>query len=491
VPFPTEQTSEPQPIDQADLETTLRVLAQLSSLDAEHPDFVTVRRATAKFFKEHKRGRRVERRDRIASADRLVVARTATGSPDRIDDETRGVPLASRAAGRTAGELLKPRNCYICKQPYTTVDSFYHQLCPHCAAKSHAKRGARTDLTGKRALLTGGRAKIGMYIALMLLRDGAHTTITTRFPRDAVRRFSSLPDSGDWLHRLKVVGIDLRDPAQVIGLADHVAAEGPLDILVNNAAQTVRRSPGAYRPLVDAELAPLPDGPLPELVTFGHTNDAHPLALAQSVASHPVLAAAAQTAEALTAAALAAGSSSLDRHRAGNAIDAGGLIPDELEINSWTQHVDMVDPLELLEVQFVNATAPFLLVSRLRGALAASSARRTYIVNVSAMEGVFSRGYKGPGHPHTNMAKAALNMLTRTSAREMFESDGILMTAVDTGWITDERPHFTKLRLAEEGFHAPLDLVDGAARVYDPIVRGEAGEDLFGVFLKDFEPSNW
>lgn len=107
------------------------------------------------------------------------------------------------------------------------------------------------------------------------------------------------------------------------------------------------------------------------------------------------------------------------------------------------------------------------------------------------MEGVFGRAYKGAGHPHTNMAKAALNMLTRTSAREMFEADGILMTAVDTGWITDERPHYTKVRLAEEGFHAPLDLVDGAARVYDPIVRGEAYDDLYGCFLKDYEPSAW
>ncbi|WP_108252758.1 SDR family NAD(P)-dependent oxidoreductase [Planctomonas deserti] len=491
MPSTPPQTSESRPIDPTDLATTLRVLAELSEFDAEHPDFTAVRRATAKFFKEHKRGRRLERRERIASADRVVVAATATGAPDRIDDETRGIPLTSRSAAPTAGELLKPRNCYICKQPYTTVDAFYHQLCPGCAAKSHGKREARTDLTGRRALLTGGRAKIGMYIALMLLRDGAHTTITTRFPRDAVRRFSSLPDSGDWLHRLEIVGIDLRDPAQVIALADHVAAQGPLDILINNAAQTVRRSPGAYRPLVEAELAPLPDGPLPALVTFGHTNDAHPLALAQSVNSHPILAAAAHTADRLTAEAMAPGSSSLERHLAGSAIDAGGLIPDELTVNSWTQHVDKVEPLEMLEVQLVNATAPFLLISRLRGSLAASSARRTYVVNVSAMEGVFSRGYKGPGHPHTNMAKAALNMLTRTSSREMFESDRILMTAVDTGWITDERPHFTKVRLAEEGFHAPLDLVDGAARVYDPIVRGEAGEDLFGVFLKDFEPSNW
>jgi NAD(P)-dependent dehydrogenase (short-subunit alcohol dehydrogenase family) len=166
-------------------------------------------------------------------------------------------------------------------------------------------------------------------------------------------------------------------------------------------------------------------------------------------------------------------------------------VPDLHDSNSWVQHVQEVDPLELLEVQLCNMTAPFVLVSRLRPALAASSARRTYVVNVSAMEGQFSRGYKGPGHPHTNMAKAALNMLTRTSAREMLESDGILMTSVDTGWITDERPHPQKMRLAEEGFHAPLDLVDGAARVYDPIVRGEAGEDLFGCFLKDYEKSAW
>ena len=467
------------------------MLAQLSEIDQEHPDFVTVRQATAKMFKAVKKERRLEKRAGIADADRIVIAATATGAADRIDDETRGIPISTATTAPTAGTLIKARACYICKKPYTVVDAFYHQLCPECAAMSHAKRDARTDLTGKRALLTGGRAKIGMYIALRLLRDGAHTTITTRFPRDAVRRFSSLPDSADWIGRLRIVGIDLRDPAQVIALADNVAAQGPLDILINNATQTVRRSPGSYQPLVDAELAPLPDGPLPELVTFGHTNDAHPLALERSIAAHPILAAAASAADELTEQALTAGSSSLERLAAGTAIDAGGLLPDLDHANSWTQHVQEVDPLEMLEVQLANTTAPFILISRLRPAMASSPARRAYVVNVSAMEGVFGRGYKGPGHPHTNMAKAAVNMLTRTSAREMFETDGILMTSVDTGWITDERPHPTKVRLAEEGFHAPLDLVDGAARVYDPIVRGEGGEDLFGVFLKDYAPSNW
>ncbi|QAY71981.1 SDR family NAD(P)-dependent oxidoreductase [Agromyces protaetiae] len=481
-----------------DLATTLRVLKSMAGMDEEHPDFIAVRHATAKMFKAVKNERRRQIRAAVAAADEAVTAATATGAPDRIDDETRGIQISGTTTAPTAGTLIKARACYICKQRYTVVDAFYHQLCPTCAAMSHAKRNARTDLTGKRALLTGGRAKIGMHIALRLLRDGAHTTITTRFPRDAVRRFSSLPDASEWLHRLKVVGIDLRDPAQVIGLAEDVAAAGTLDILINNATQTVRRSPGAYQPLVDAELAPLPDGPLPELVTFGHTNDRHPQALERSVSAHPILAAAAARAEELTEQAnlltehaMTAGSSSLERLAAGTAIDAGGLIPDLDHTNSWVQAVGEVDPLEMLEVQLANTTAPFILVSRLRPSLAASEARRTYVVNVSAMEGVFNRGYKGPGHPHTNMAKAAVNMLTRTSAREMFETDGILMTSVDTGWITDERPHPTKVRLAEEGFHAPLDLVDGAARVYDPIVRGEAGEDLFGVFLKDYSPGQW
>ena len=487
-------------IDPERLTVTLAVLAELHQLDENHPDFIAVRRATSYMFKAAKKSRRREKQAEIADADRAVVAATATGAADRIDDETRGIPLSTSATAPSAGTLIRSRACYICKQHYTRVDAFYHQLCPQCAAFSHAKREARTDLTGKRALLTGGRAKIGMYIALRLLRDGAHTTITTRFPRDAVRRFSGLPDAADWLHRLRVVGIDLRDPAQVVGLADAVADAGALDILINNAAQTVRRSPGAYAPLAAAELAPLPDGQTPELLTFGHTSDAHPQALAASVASHPILAAASSAdalteaiaqADGLTEAALSAGSTSLQRLAAGTAIDAGGLVPDENHVNSWTQHVHEVEPLEMLEVQLANTTAPFLLISRLRPSMAASAARRTYVVNVSAMEGVFSRRYKGPGHPHTNMAKAALNMLTRTSAGEMFETDGILMTSVDTGWITDERPHPTKVRLAEEGFHAPLDLVDGAARVYDPIVQGEAGIDLYGVFLKDYRPSDW
>jgi NAD(P)-dependent dehydrogenase (short-subunit alcohol dehydrogenase family) len=463
-------------LDPERLALCLAVIAEAEDLPVEHPDAVALRRATAGLFKTAKLRRRRERRDAILEADRAVTEATATGAPGRIDDETAGLPLRTPTAAPSAGLLQQARGCYICKQRYRQVDAFYHQLCPDCAALNRSRRDARTDLTGRRALLTGGRAKIGMYIALRLLRDGADTTITTRFPHDAVRRFAAMPDSADWLHRLRVVGIDLRDPSQVVALADSVAARGPLDVLINNAAQTVRRSAGSYAALAAAESAGLPDGPGPaSLEYFGGSSAAGRLTGVASESAHPV------SAHAVTALALTAGSTT---------IDAGGLVPDIAPTNSWSDRVHEVLPLELLEVQLCNVTAPFILVSRLRPAMTASSFPRRYVVNVSAMEGVFNRGYKGAGHPHTNMAKASLNMLTRTSADDMF-ADGILMTSVDTGWITDERPHPTKMRLHDEGFHAPLDLVDGAARVYDPIVRGELGEDVYGCFLKDYAPAAW
>ncbi|WP_181798364.1 SDR family NAD(P)-dependent oxidoreductase [Streptomyces sp. WELS2] len=478
-------------IDPERLAVCLSVLEELDRLDVDHPDAIKVRRATSHVYRVVKQRRRQERRAAKTAHDRAVTEATATGSAERIDDETEGIlPTSKVEAGRVAGILQRPRSCYTCKQRYVEVDYFYHQLCPDCADVNRAKRDARADLTGKRALLTGGRAKIGMYIALRLLRDGAHTTVTTRFPKDAIRRFKAMEDSADWLHRLEVVGIDLRDPAQAVALADRVAEAGPLDILINNATQTVRRLPSAYAALVDGESAPLPAGELPAHHVIGAFNSG----AVDGLAALPV-GSSGLDAQKVADLALVAGNASVARHLDGTAIDAGGLLPDVVDTNTWVQTIDQISPVELLETQLCNYTAPFILISKLRPAMAEAARKaasgRAYIVNVSAMEGVFNRGYKGAGHPNTNAAKAAMNMVTRTSAQEMFESDRILMTSVDTGWITDERPHYDKLRLAEAGFHAPLDLVDGAARVYDPVVRGEAGEDLYGVFLKDYAPGKW
>ncbi|MEU9700626.1 SDR family NAD(P)-dependent oxidoreductase [Streptomyces sp. NPDC047981] len=488
----TEETQGYGPgIDPDRLAVCLSVLDELDELDVDHPDAITVRRATAGIYRTVKQRRRQERRASKTANDKAVTESTATGSAQRIDDETEGLlPSSVTEAGKIAGILQRPRSCYVCKTRYVEVDYFYHQLCQPCAVENRMRRDARTDLTGKHALLTGGRAKIGMYIALRLLRDGAHTTITTRFPKDAIRRFKAMEDSADWMHRLEVVGIDLRDPAQAVALAEQVAERGPLDILINNATQTVRRLPSAYAALVEGESAPLPAGELPAHQVIGAFNSG----AVDGLAALPV-GVSGLDAQKVADLALVAGNASVERHRDGSAIDAGGLVPDVVDTNTWVQTIDQISPVELLETQLCNYTSPFILISALRPVMADAAKKaasgRAYIVNVSAMEGVFGRGYKGAGHPNTNAAKAAMNMVTRTSAQEMFQSDGILMTSVDTGWITDERPHFDKLRLADEGFHAPLDLVDGAARVYDPVVRGEAGEDLYGCFLKDYKPGNW
>jgi NAD(P)-dependent dehydrogenase (short-subunit alcohol dehydrogenase family) len=160
--------------------------------------------------------------------------------------------------------------------------------------------------------------------------------------------------------------------------------------------------------------------------------------------------------------------------------------------NTWRLALAEVETAEMLEVHLVNAVAPFILCARLKALMLRHPSRDKHIVNVSAMEGIFSRGTKTDKHPHTNMAKAALNMLTLTSARDYIE-DGIHMNAVDTGWVTDEDPALHATRKRDElGFEPPLDIVDGAARICDPIFSGLlTGEHVWGKFLKDYKPSSW
>ncbi len=352
----------------------------------------------------------------------------------------------------------KARHCYVCKSAYRQVDAFYHRLCPGCAADNRARRALITDLTGRRALLTGGRVKIGFQLALMMLRDGVDLIVTSRFPHDTVRRFRAEPGSAKWLDRLHVLAVDLRDPRQVLGLCEELRGEGtPLDILVNNAAQTIRRPPESYAGLASGERDRLPEGArrapgFTPMRMLGDGRATLPVALREA--------------------------------------DEAGLLPDPSPENSWSARLGALDPAEVLETQLVNALAPALLYDRLLPLLLASPHPRRYIVNVTAVEGRFAVRNKMPGHPHTNMAKAALNMLTRTSAAELAER-GVHMCAVDTGWITDENPAPKKARMARAGFRTPLDVVDGAARVYDPIVRGEAGDPVAGVFLKDYEEAVW
>ncbi len=444
--------------------------------------------------------RKQDKRDR--------VARKETGIRNAREAHIFTAPKLLQAADlahKEQQELAIARNCYVCKTAFTKLHHFYDTMCSECGDFNYAKRFQSANVKGQTAVITGSRLKIGYHITLMLLRGGATVIATTRFPVDSALRFSKEADFMEWGHRLKIHGLDLRHIPSVEIFCNFIAQQyNHLDILINNAAQTVRRPAGFYHHLMANEERPIASLPkFAQELLQDHSSCLQELAQLTASASPsqnmPVTWHGPEPGIGLRASAkLSQIPYSFDKALVAKEVFPEGELDADLQqvdlrnTNSWRLKLGEIETTEMIEVQLVNAVAPFVLCNRLAEVMKKTHTGQKHIINVTAMEGKFHRAFKESRHPHTNMAKAALNMLTHTAAGDLAKQ-GIFMNAVDTGWVTDEDPAaLAKKKQEEQDFQPPLDIVDGAARVLDPLFDGiNTGKHWSGKFLKDYFPIDW
>lgn len=426
--------------------------------------------AAAYLLRQVKAARKKEERQRD---DELIAATEVRRK--RTQKEYGKYFVAESEPTEMVGMLLGHRRfCYVCKQPYERLHHFYDCLCPRCGDFNQAKRQQTADLSSRTFVVTGGRIKIGFQIALKLLRAGAHVIATTRFAHDAAFRFTSEDDSPAWINRLQIHSADFRSLPSVQRMCDQIQKEhNSIDGLINNAAQTIRRPSQYFRHLIERERD----------LQIGLSDEAKQAIASTGCDSSPI--------ELISVDSRHAASCHDGIAFPMGQFDSDGQQVDARTENSWTTPLSGVAPAELLEVHAVNSLVPFLLIQYLESLLESCPRPDRYIVNVSAMEGQLNTHSKSHRHPHTNMAKAGMNMITRTCAAE-YAQRGIYMNSVDTGWVTNEFPLHRTNEMREEGFEPPLDEIDGAARVLDPLFTGVNEEQkLFGKFLKDYREIAW
>jgi len=548
---------DPPKISPADVQSCITVLQYMAenSVELAHlssDQKIALLTAAGKISRPEK----IELRKRHRDRDRLKrqniddferSARAATGIRSaRVASVFTAPKQITHVQGSDSSQatvLINPRACYVCKAEFTRLHFFYDSMCPSCAELNYAKRFQTASLEGQVALITGSRLKIGYQASLMMLRAGATVIATTRFPVDSALRYAREKDFAQWKDRLHIYGLDLRHTPSVEIFCNYIEQKyDRLDLLINNAAQTVRRPPGFYSHLlanemlninelpvhVQALLRPFEEckmkiilgdvfrtggleaGPQPHgaagdpsrgsLIGHGGMGAASTAGVLPGQDPSPTLG----WNGSLIGIGLSSSAKlsqipythdtqlSADKIFPQGKLDADLQQVDLRETNSWRLRLGDIPTAEMIELQLVNAIAPFVLCNKLSAMMKRDNTGKKHIVNVSAMEGKFHRFTKTDRHPHTNMAKAALNMLTHTSASDL-ANYGIFMNAVDTGWVTDEDPMALSMRKQTmHDFQPPLDIVDGAARVCDPFFDGILiGKHWCGKFLKDYFPVDW
>ena len=368
----------------------------------------------------------------------------------------------------------------------------------------------KLDFSGRIAIVTGGRVKIGYYIATKLLSYGAKVLITSRFPKDTLFKYQQDPEYEKWKNNLVIYPIDFRIFESTIKFVKFINENFPhVDILVNNAAQTIRRTASYYKYLLPTETKELNPEDEKKVIKNDYINLQKQLKegeksknskkeIENSLISlvnndNP------DYKEILPLSVIASQIRIMEEKEQPHVTVMGGDgQPYDFSggKNSWNFEFDEIPFQEFTEVQIINSWTPYYLCVKLKPLMLKSPFTDKYIVNVTAVEGIFNH-FKKTTHVHTNMAKAALNMFTRTCGKYL-EKENIYMTCVDTGWVSHmgEMNKMLDPKTQEHSEHemaiVPLDELDGAMRVLHPIIEGIKNKKYYsGVLLKDYVVSNW
>ena len=447
------------PFSMEEWQICLKVLTHLKEQPLENPDNLAFSGLISKIYKKAKKLNRShsfseKRIQDLSCSQKSNIAQTALSG--RMYYTHQDNP-------QSYSPLCIPKSCYCCQRKYTLLHSFYSRLCPNCAELNYQQRKKSVDLSGRYAIVTGGRVKIGYATTLKLLRSGTYVVITTRFPALLLEQLQQEKDYAIWQNKYYIYGLDLRNLSSIYTFIEFYRNHFPsLDIVINNAAQTIRYPDSYYLPLIEREQYLLTTETVPKnlientTAIISHTPNIPYFSIPKPI-------------------------SQLTRF---------GQPVDERDKNSWNSKLDEIELEELLEVNLINHIAPYILIKELKSLLVQSQFNERFIINVTSSEGIFSYTNKTIHHPHTNMTKAALNMMTLTSAQE-FAKDQIYMCAVDVGWVsTGVNENLRKQQFAQ-GYIPPLDPVDGASRILHPIIQGLNGEYLYGILLKNYKIHTW